>query len=199
MSLRAITLLAVGVLCVHLSSAQSNWQKITMPGLAEVTANFKNPPSQYSSTVTWGWDGNMTREVIARDLDKLYGFGFRAVTIEAGYNMAGKYLSDAWFQSIKVAVEEAKKRGMHIWIIDEGKYPSGFAGGKFSEERPDLKMQALAVAARMHANAGEIIDKDIPGAVSAIAVNTDTKASQYIDISNGKLHYTAPAGSWDIT
>jgi len=199
MSLRAITLLAVGVLCVHLSSAQSNWQKITMPGLAEVTANFKNPPSQYSSTVTWGWDGNMTREVIARDLDKLYGFGFRAATIEAGYNMAGKYLSDAWFQSIKVAVEEAKKRGMHIWIIDEGKYPSGFAGGKFSEEHPELRMQALTVAARIHANTGETIDRDVPDAVSAIAVNAADKTSQNIDISNGKLHYTAPAGSWDIT
>jgi hypothetical protein len=199
MSLRAITLLAVGVLCVHPSSAQSNWQKITMPGLAEITANFKNPPSQYSSTVTWGWDGNMTREVIARDLDKLYGFGFRAVTIEAGYNMAGKYLSDAWFQSVKVAVEEAKKRGMHIWIIDEGKYPSGFAGGKFSEEHPELRMQALTVAARIHANAGETIDRDMPDAITAIAINAADKTSQDIEITNGKLHFITPAGNWDIT
>ncbi|WP_448700257.1 glycosyl hydrolase [Mucilaginibacter sp. AW1-3] len=199
MSLRATILLAIGVSCIQLSSAQSNWQKITMPGLAEVTSNFKNPPSQYSSTVTWGWDGNMTREVISRDLDKLYGFGFRAVTIEAGYNMAGKYLSEAWFQSVKTAVEEAKKRGMHIWIIDEGKYPSGFAGGKFSEEHPELRMQALTIAARIHANASETIDRDIADAVAAIAVNATDKTSRDIEVKNGKIHFTAPAGSWDIT
>ena len=34
---------------------------------------------------------------------------------------------------------------MKVWIIDEGKYPSGFAGGKFSQERPDLRMQALVI------------------------------------------------------
>jgi len=199
MSLRAIILLAIGVCCTYFSSAQSNWQKITMSGLADVKANFKNPPSQYSSTVTWGWDGNMTREVISRDLDKLYGFGFRAVTIEAGYNMADKYLSEAWFQSIKVAVEEAKKRGMYIWIIDEGKYPSGFAGGKFSQEHPELCMQALTIAARLHANAGETIDRDIPDALSAIAVNATDKTTKNIEIVNGKFHFAVPAGSWDIT
>ncbi len=171
-----------------------------MPSLAEVTANFKNPPSQYSSTVTWGWDGNSSRESVARDLDKLYSLGFRAATIEPGYGMAGKYLSEAWFQSIKVAVEEAKKRGMHLWIIDEGKYPSGFAGGKFSEEHPELRMQAILVGGRIHAAAGQTIDQDAPpGAVSATAVNADDKSTMPVDVSTGKVHFTAPAGNWDIT
>jgi hypothetical protein len=99
----------------------------------------------------------MSREVIARDLDTLYAKGFRAVTIEAGYRMPADYLSDGWFKLVKVAVEEAKKRGTHIWIIDEGKYPSGFAGGKFSRERPDLRMQALVVYERISATVGQIV------------------------------------------
>jgi hypothetical protein len=183
---------------IHNLSAQATWQKTTMPTLAEVSDKLLNPPSQYSSTVTWGWDGNITREVIARDLDKLHDVGFRAVTIEAGYGMAGKYLSEAWFQSIKMAVEEAKKRGMHIWIIDEGKYPSGFAGGKFSELRPDLKMQAL-VPQRMHVAGGQTIHQTLSAdAISAIAFNTDDKTTQNINISSGKLHFVAPPGNWDI-
>ena len=177
-------------------SAQAQWQKINMPTLAEVSKNLSNPPSQYSNTVTWGWDGNMSREVIARDLDKLYSVGFRAVTIEAGYGMAGKYLSEAWFQSIKTAVEEAKKRGMHLWIIDEGKYPSGFAGGKISQERPDLKMQALVIEQRMHypfnANTGS------PTALSAIAVNTIDKTSRLIPVTAGRLSWTPPDNTWEV-
>ena len=31
---------------------------------------------------------------------------------------------------VRVAVDQAKRRGMRVWIIDEGKYPSGFAGGR---------------------------------------------------------------------
>jgi hypothetical protein len=178
--------------------AQAPWQKTNMPTLSELSNKLLNPPSQYSTTVTWGWDGNMTREVIARDLDKLHDVGFRAVTIEAGYGMAGKYLSEAWFQSIKMAVEEAKKRGMHIWIIDEGKYPSGFAGGKFSELRPDLKMQAL-MPQRLHVAGGQTIDQTISAdAISAIAYNTDDKTTQNISINSGKIHFVAPSGNWDI-
>ena len=42
-----------------------------------------------------------------------------------------------------MAVEMAKSKGMHVYIVDEGKYPSGFAGGKFSQERSDLRMQGM--------------------------------------------------------
>jgi hypothetical protein len=194
--------LCMALLCCTVTtqklSAQAAWQKVNMPTLSELSNTLLNPPSQYSATVTWGWDGNMTREVIARDLDKLHEVGFRAVTIEAGYGMAGKYLSEAWFQSIKIAVEEAKKRGMHIWIIDEGKYPSGFAGGKFSELRPELKMQALT-SQRIHATSGQTIDQPVSADVlSAIAYNAETKTTQNIDISSGKLHFVAQSGNWDI-
>jgi len=32
---------------------------------------------------------------------------------------------------------------MHLWFDDDGTYPSGFAGGKFTNERPDLRMEGL--------------------------------------------------------
>jgi len=65
-------------------------------------------------------------------------------------------------EMVKVAVDEAKKRGMIIWIEDEGKYPSGFAGGKFSIERPDLKMRGLVVTERFDAATGEKIFRRLP-------------------------------------
>jgi hypothetical protein len=179
------------------ASAQAPWQKVTMPTLAELSGKLLNPPSQYSATVTWGWDGKITREVIARDLDKLHAVGFSAVTIEAGYDMAGKYLSEAWFQSIKMAVEEFKKRGMHIWIIDEGKYPSGFAGGKFSELRPELKMQALTSERFVWGSL--TIGEPLSGTpLSAIAYNAETKVTQNITMTGGKVNFVPPPGKWEI-
>src|SRR4051794_20620265 len=154
------------------SQAQRSWQKLVTPNVQEIKAFFQHPPSYYSNSVTWGWNGPMSKEVIARDLDSLHALGFSAVTIEAGYKMPVEYLSEGWFKLVKTAVEEARSRDMHIWIIDEGKYPSGFAGGKFSKERPDLRMQGLVVYERINASAGQTVSKRLTAPiVSAVAVN----------------------------
>lgn len=181
------------------ANAQYDWQKISFPSVRHIQSNFKQPPSYSSNSVTWGWNGPMNREVIARDLDSLHALGFRAVTIEAGYRMPADYLSDGWFRLIKIAVEEAKKREMHIWIIDEGKYPSGFAGGKFSRERPGLRMQGLVVYGRINANGGQTIAKKLSSPlVSAVAVNLADSSNRIIDIRSGEINWTVPEGNWQI-
>ena len=125
--------------------------------------------------------------------------GFRGVMVEAGYGMTAKYLSPEWFDLVKVAVFEAKKRGMIVWIEDEGKYPSGFAGGKFSNERPDLKMQALVITERIDAVSGEKLSKKLPFyVVSAVAFNDNDKTSRVIDITSGELNWQVPEGNWRI-
>ena len=132
-------------LCVAALAAQERpWQKLSNPTAAELAGNFAAPPSAYSSQVTWGWNGVMTREVIARDLDRLLSMNIHAAWVEPGRNPEAPYLSPAYFENVKIAVEEARKRGMHLWFDDDGGYPSGFAGGKITVERPDLKMKALA-------------------------------------------------------
>ena len=85
----------------------------------------------------------MDAKIIKNDLDLMQSVNTRVVNIEPGYDFPYEYLSKGWFKMIGTAVKEAKARGMKVWLIDDAKYPSGFAGGKFSRERPDLKMWAL--------------------------------------------------------
>ena len=149
--------------------------------------------------VWWGWDGAINDTVIKRDLDRIKAMGFRGVMIEAGYGMAAKYLSPQWFELVKSAVEQARIRDMRVWIEDEGKYPSGFAGGKFSQERPDLKMQGLVVTDRIDAKGGESVSKKLPyNTLSAVAYNNENKTSKIIDVSKGELNWQVPEGNWQI-
>ncbi|MBO4659126.1 MAG: glycoside hydrolase [Prevotella sp.] len=104
---------------------------------------FKNPPTEMCSHVILGWDGEIIPEVMGRDLDAIKAKGFRNVIVEPGYHMGIDYLSKDWFGRIRAMADITEWKGMKMWIIDEGKYPSGMAGGKFSKERPDLCMQAL--------------------------------------------------------
>jgi alpha-L-rhamnosidase len=186
-------------LAAGLVAADRPWQQLTMPSVAEVAANFIAPPPEYGLTVWWGWDGLVTAEVINRDLDVFRAKGIRVVTIEAGYGMGAPYLSSGWFETIKLAVQQAKLRGMRVWLVDEGKYPSGFAGGKFSAERPDLRMQALVVAERVEVAGGETLARRVPAeTVGVLAVNQADNSSQSIELGSGELHWTAPAGRWQV-
>ncbi|MGH9618912.1 MAG: glycosyl hydrolase [Bryobacteraceae bacterium] len=131
-----------------LAYAQQPWQHLQMPTAAQVKKIWKNPPAAYGPDVYYGFNGHMTEAVMNRDLDTLKRLGFQAITVQAGRNMPFPYLSKGYFQLFRKFVEAAKKRGIKVWIVDDAGYPSGFAGGKFTKLRPDLRMQALELTPR---------------------------------------------------
>jgi hypothetical protein len=175
------------------------WQQLNDPMAAEVASRFAVPPPEYAVTLWWGWNGPVDQEVIRRDLDAIHARGLRSVLIEAGYEMRERYLSPGWFELVRYAVEQARLRGMRVWIEDEGKYPSGFAGGKFSALRPDLRMQALVVAERIKLAEGEtLLRKLSPDAVGVLAVRESDKGSRKLDGPSGELSFTATDGAWEV-
>ena len=107
---------------------------------------MESPPPEYGPEPYYGLNGPVSIPQVQRDLDTLHGLGFHAVTVQAGYNMPFAYLSPEWFAFFRTFVQEAKQRNMRVWIVDDAGYPSGFAGGKFTAEKPDLRMQALEIA-----------------------------------------------------
>ena len=181
------------------SAQLKSWEGIHQTPLSTVQTNFATPPSEFASHVIWGWEGMIDIKVIRADLDSIYNRGFRSVIIEAGRNTPFEYLSDGWFKAIASTVQEAKKRGMKVWIIDEGKYPSGFAGGKFTQERPDLRMQALVVSDTIRVAAGTTLNNRAVDSyvISAVAVN-DTQPYRIVEITDHKINFNAGAHDWQI-
>ncbi|MFH1369691.1 MAG: glycosyl hydrolase [Planctomycetota bacterium] len=90
---------------------------------------FTNPPAEYSSAPFWVWNDMMTDEMVVSTLHNLASQGIRQVFIHPRPGLMTPYLSQEWFRLWKVALKEAKRLGMNIWIYDENSYPSGFAGG----------------------------------------------------------------------
>ena len=183
-----------------LAAQDRPWQKLDDPTVAEVAPNFPAPPSAYSSQVAWGWNGVITRESIARDLDRILALNLHTAFVEPGRNPQAHYLTPAYFENVKIAVDEAKKRDMHLFFDDDGGYPSGFAGGKFSEERPDLRMKALGPTEQTPVAPGQIFTHAIDEkTICALAVNLDTGATDVIEPAAGQVAWTAPAaGHWAV-
>lgn len=175
------------------------WQRVQMLTAAQAQAVWRNPPSEYGPEPYYGMNGPVTLQSLAHDLDVMKSLGFQAVAAQAGGGMSATYLTPAYFAFFKRFAEEARKRGMKVWIVDDIGYPSGFAGGLFAKENHDLSMQALTLGQPILVHSGATINQAAgPDAVAADAV-TSSGRRVAVPISNGRIAWTAPAGSdWNV-
>jgi hypothetical protein len=193
--------IAIGVAALSSLSvwAQQPWQRIQMPTAAQVAQTWKAPPSEYGPEPYYGLNGAVDETVIRRDLDTMKALGYQAVTVQAGYGMPFAYLSPEYFAFFRTFVGEAKKRNMRVWIVDDAGYPSGFAGGKFTKLKPEMRMQALVVAQKIAANAGDVVKATVGvETVVVSAVNSDDGTTVVVPVTNREIAWTAPAGLWTV-
>jgi hypothetical protein len=179
------------------ASAQP-WQRLRMPTAGQVSATWKNPPPEYGPQPYFDMSGALDQAEVRRDLDRMKALGFRAVTPQAGVNMPFEYLSEDYFKFFEMLVEEAKKRDMRVWIVDEIGYPSGFAGGRFTREKPELRMQTLAVAERIAVSGGETLRRQVSDATVAVTAIGAGQATIAVPVRNGSIDWTAPEGKWQV-
>jgi hypothetical protein len=178
--------------------AQRAWQQLQDPTASQVVAQWQSPPPEYGPEPYYGLNGSVSVAQVERDLDTLHGLGFQAVTVQAGYGMPFAYLSPEYFDFFRKFIAEAKSRGMRIWIVDDAGYPSGFAGGKFSQEKPELRMQALEVAQKIPVAGGATLHRQLEaGVVSAAAVDQNGSAIP-LPVHGATLDWTAPPGNWTV-
>jgi hypothetical protein len=130
---------------------------------------------------------------IVRDLDRLAANGVFVFNMSPGRGEP-KYLSPEHMSQVKFAVQEAARRGMKLWIQDECDYPSGFAGGKISQEYPQLTMQGLDADIRISVMPGQTLTMPVPpDTLAALAVFASTGAIQNVPIPSSGIKWTAPA------
>ena len=108
-------------------------------------ALFTHPPAEYSSAPFWVWNDMMTDEMVISTLQDLASQGIRQVFIHPRPGLMTPYLSDEWFRLWKLALAEAQRLGIIVWIYDENSYPSGFAGGFVPELMPDSRGMGLTI------------------------------------------------------
>jgi hypothetical protein len=128
----------------------------------------------------------------------MHSLGFRAVTVQYGAGSGREYLSAEYMEFFRQFVLEAKKRDMRVWIVDDAGYPSGFAGGKFTSEHPELRMQALVATAKVAVKAGEVFDQSV--GADTVAVTAVRKDGQVAQIAYEGRHakWAATAGDWTV-
>ena len=95
----------------------------------DIKQMFQNPPAQYRSAPFWGWDGDLQKEELLRQIDEFKEMGYGGFHMHARAGLITPYLSDEFMQRVRDCCEKAKEEGLYAWLYDEDRYPSGPAGG----------------------------------------------------------------------
>ena len=110
----------------------------------EVLQLYRTPPRQYATSPLWVWNDLLSEEQIRSTLGDFASQGVKQAFVHPRPGLMTPYLSEDWFRLWRVALDEAEKLDMNIWIYDENSYPSGFAGGFVPEEMPESRGYGLS-------------------------------------------------------
>jgi hypothetical protein len=104
---------------------------------------FREPTNEFRALqIVHGFDRmGQDADAIGRALDRLAEAGYGGVVANVGWT---NYLRDEnQWRIFRTGIEQAKKRGLRIWLYDEDGYPSGAAGGLVLEGHPEWQSMGL--------------------------------------------------------
>ena len=106
---------------------------------------FLHPAAEFGPIPFWFWNDDLDHDEIKRQIHAFLEKGIPGFVIHPrkGLTEAYRYLSENFMDSVAVAVEEAEKLGMFVFLYDEAMYPSGSAGGLVVKTNPQYASKGL--------------------------------------------------------
>lgn len=104
---------------------------------------FRNPDNRYRPVPLWFWNGDLDEAEIERQIGEMKRQGLGGFLIHPRQGLKVPYLSERWFDLVRLAVETAARCGMDVWLYDEYPYPSGIAGGEVLLHHPEAVHRVL--------------------------------------------------------
>ena len=128
------------------------------------TEEFLAPDRNFAPIYAWVWNGQLSEEKIDAQIEEMRRLGIRAFYIipepqnfrptSIPTRLDPNYLTPAYFQFYRYAMEQAREYGMECWLYDEGGWPSGGACGRVLYEYPEYAKRVLHHYTRQY-KAGE--------------------------------------------
>ncbi len=125
------------------------FQENVLAGTDLTRENFTHPPLEMGIVPFWFWNGDLDAGEMEWQLNQFYDRGIRSLFIHGRMGLNVPYLSEAWFERVRFAVEKAKEIGIDAWIYDEMDWPSGTADGQVMAEDPELCQRYLELVPLM--------------------------------------------------
>jgi len=108
----------------------------------------------------WFWNDRLADDEVRRQVAEMAAKGIRGFFIHPRQGLEVPYLSETFFEKVRVAVDEARRRGLDVHLYDEFPYPSGAAGGEAVLGKPEY--HATRLVQETHDVEGGPVRQELP-------------------------------------
>lgn len=95
---------------------------------------FKQPTAEYRGAPFWAWNTMLDQKELDRQIEVLKSMGFGGAHLHPRTGLETPYLSEEFMDRIKGCLAKAKQENLQVYLYDEDRWPSGFAGGLVTKE-----------------------------------------------------------------
>ena len=155
------------------------------------------------------WQHGDHYDTIPEEVERIYQSGARAFCVESRPHK--DFAGETWWRDMDRILEEAEKRGMKVWILDDDHFPTGHAGGSVAAH-PEMRSWQLV---ERHVDvAGPLSDALLTaektddehvllGVYAYPRTGTDEDcAAEPLCLTDGVrgnfLHFSVPRGVWRV-
>lgn len=103
----------------------------------QLRQKFDHPSVEYRSVPFWAWNDSLEEEELVRQVKQMKEQGMGGFFIHSREGLETVYMGREWMAFTRKIVETAKELGMQVWLYDEDRWPSGFAGGLVQDRGGD--------------------------------------------------------------
>jgi len=86
------------------------------------------------------WQHGEDHQTLSEEIEAMAASGIREFCVESRTHE--KFGEDEWWVDFGFMLEEAKKRDMRVWLLDDKHFPTGYAN-LYIEKHPELRMLSL--------------------------------------------------------
>ncbi len=87
------------------------------------------------------WQHGNHTERIPEQVKRIYDSGCRALCLESRPHP--DFCGEGWWRDVDIIMEQAKKLGMKVWVLDDDRFPTGHANGGIEKKHPELRQWVL--------------------------------------------------------
>lgn len=148
---------------------------------------FRSPPAEYRGAPFWSWNNRLDVDQLLRQMNQLKQMGFGGANVHSRTGLDTEYLGAEFMAAVKACTDRARRTKQLIWLYDEDRWPSGFAGGLVTKD-PQYRMRYL-LWTNTPAGEGVIGTRLSTGTVSCKRLENGTFVGRYeIKLKDGRLH-----------
>ena len=93
------------------------------------------------------WLKGEARETITEYLEQIASADIREVCLESRTHP--EFCRDGWWSDLRFIIDECKRLGLKIWLLDDAHFPTGYANGALAGEDVDPKLKKTVLKHRV--------------------------------------------------